>query len=109
MISDDYFIDIHNDDFDRGRKYFVLVIYDIVDNKRRSKIAKTLKRYAFRVQKSAFEAHLTPSKYDILVSILTNLIDDKEDSVRIYKIRGKAAILSMGIGRSPDDEEVIII
>ena len=35
------------------RRYIVLVIYDIVENKRRSKMVKCLERYGVRVQKSA--------------------------------------------------------
>ena len=37
-------------------KQFILIIYDIVDNKRRVKFAKFLEGYGKRVQKSAFEA-----------------------------------------------------
>ena len=39
-----------------SKKLFVLVIYDIIDNKRRVKFAKEMSGYGFRVQKSAFEA-----------------------------------------------------
>ena len=37
---------------------FVLIIYDIVDNGRRVKLAKYLQGYGFRVQKSAKEIEL---------------------------------------------------
>ena len=40
------------------RRYIVLVIYDIVDNKRRNHMVACLERYGVRVQKSAFEAFL---------------------------------------------------
>ena len=36
------------------KRYIVLVIYDIVDNKRRNRMVKCLERYGVRVQKSAF-------------------------------------------------------
>ena len=39
-----------------SKKLFVLVIYDIIDNKRRVKFAKEMSGYGFRGQKSAFEA-----------------------------------------------------
>ena len=39
-----------------SKKLFVLIIYDIVDNKRRVRFAKKMSGYGFRVQKSAFEA-----------------------------------------------------
>ena len=41
------------------RRYIVLVIYDITENKRRNRMVKCLERYGVRVQRSAFEAFLT--------------------------------------------------
>ena len=37
------------------RRYIVLVIYDISENRRRARMVKCLERYGVRVQKSAFE------------------------------------------------------
>lgn len=45
------------------QKSLILVIYDITDNKRRSKLVKILESYGFRVQKSAFEARLSDKQY----------------------------------------------
>ena len=45
-------------------KQFILIIYDIVDNKRRIKFAKFLEGYGKRVQKSAFEAMLSSQRYE---------------------------------------------
>jgi CRISPR-associated protein Cas2 len=42
-----------------NRTYFVVVSYDITDDKRRVRMAKTLLGYGQRVQYSVFEAHLT--------------------------------------------------
>lgn len=39
-------------------KMFVLVIYDISDNRRRASLAKILAGFGYRVQESAFEAML---------------------------------------------------
>ena len=36
------------------RQLYVLIIYDIVDNKRRNHFAREMNGYGFRVQKSAF-------------------------------------------------------
>ena len=62
----------------------VLIIYDIENNKKRTKLAKHLQRYGFRVQKSAFEGIIKENKYDKLVKELAVYGSDK-DSVRIYK------------------------
>ena len=39
-------------------KISALIIYDICEDHKRSKLAKLLKGYGFRVQKSAFEVEL---------------------------------------------------
>ena len=41
---------------------FSLLIYDIIDNKRRTKFAKFMESYGKRVQKSAFELRLDKKK-----------------------------------------------
>ena len=50
------------------KKLYVLIIYDIVDNKKRLAFAKKLNGYGFRVQKSAFEAMITEN-WTVCVSI----------------------------------------
>ena len=45
------------------RTIYLLVIYDIVSNKRRNAFAKAMNGYGFRVQKSAFEAMVTKALY----------------------------------------------
>ena len=89
-------------------KRFVLIIYDIVDNKRRVKFAKLLSGYGFRVQKSAFEAMLSRQKYEKLISEIPGMIKS-EDSVRVYKIAGKGQVSSWGEGTQWEEEEVILI
>ena len=66
------------------RRYIVLVIYDITENKRRNRMVKCLERYGVRVQRSAFEAFLTKKKYECLVGEAQHLIDGATDSLRIY-------------------------
>ena len=44
------------------RRYIVLVIYDISENRRRAQMVKCLERYGVRVQKSAFEGFLSEKK-----------------------------------------------
>ena len=91
-------------------KQFILIIYDITDNRRRLKFAKLLEGYGKRVQKSAFEAMLTPSSYEKLVSQIPSYIDYKkgEDNVRIYRITGKGKVTAWG--EVPDFiEEIVVI
>lgn len=94
------------DEWESG-KQFVLIIYDIVDNRRRIKFAKLLEGYGKRVQKSAFEAMLTEQSYDKLIRQIPAHINRNEDSVRIYKITGKGKVQSWGA--EPSFEEDIIL
>lgn len=87
---------------------YVLIIYDIVNNSKRTKFAKFLLGYGFRVQKSAFEARLTYKKYDKLVAEIPGFITS-EDSVRLYKIIGEGQVLSWGEEFKEEQEEIILI
>ena len=90
-------------------KQFILIIYDIVDNKRRVKFAKFLEGYGKRVQKSAFEAMLSSQRYEKMVREIPKYIElkDNEDNVRIYRITGKGKVTSWGT--VPEFEEEIIL
>lgn len=89
-------------------KEFALIIYDIVDNRKRVKFARLLSGYGKRVQKSAFEAMLTKQKYNKLVGEIPKYIDKTEDNVRIYRITGKGKVTAWG--EVPEfDEEIILI
>ncbi len=87
--------------------YLVLVIYDIPDNRRRTRFAKFLESYGFRVQKSAFEAQLNKTIYETLVASIPQHIG-QEDNVRVYKIRGTSEVIAWG-SKVEDQEEVIIV
>lgn len=57
--------------------------YDVVENKRRRKIAHLLEGAATRVQKSVFETRMTKAQADALAQRLASLLGD-EDSLRLY-------------------------
>lgn len=82
--DEDYYFQI-SDELESDKE-FVLIIYDIVDNRKRVKLAKLLSGYGKRVQKSAFEAMLTTQRYNKLIEEIPRYIDKTEDNVRIYKI-----------------------
>lgn len=91
-----------------SNKVLALVIYDIVDNKKRTKLAKYLTGYGFRIQKSAFEAVLSAKKYEAMVSGL-KLFLGSEDRIRVYKIVGYSEVTVIGRNDKYSCEEVIII
>lgn len=69
--------------FDR-RLY--LICYDIVDNRRRNRVAKVLTGYGMRVQKSVFECFLNEPRLKALRQRLKKEIKAAEDQIRIYDL-----------------------
>jgi len=65
---------------------FVLIAYDIRDDKIRTRLLKMLKGYGERVQYSVFEAWITPAVFKILKKKIAKLIDLEKDSVRYYHL-----------------------
>lgn len=63
---------------------FVVVSYDISDDKRRTKIMKTLRDFGQHVQYSVFECDLKPQVYERMRQRLKRFITDKDDSLRFY-------------------------
>ena len=92
-----------------SKKVFVLIIYDIIDNKRRTKFAKEMCGYGFRVQKSAFEALLGEAQLRTLEGSIDRLINPAEDSVRIYSITGYGQVRLFGQNTKIEAEDVIIL
>lgn len=104
--KENYFFDVPNNV--DNNKVFVLIIYDIVDNKKRVKLAKLLQGYGFRIQKSAFEAIITKKKYKKLLKEL-EFFESFEDSIRVYKIIGKGQITVIGKSVDNGQEDIILI
>ena len=62
---------------------FVVICYDIPDDKRRNRVGKLLEGYGNRVQKSVFECDLKPDNLSTLKLRLGKMIK-KEDTLRYY-------------------------
>ena len=63
----------------------VWVMYDIVDDRARNKVAKACKQAGlYRVQYSVFLGKITANDKDSLSLYIEELIDEKEDSVYIF-------------------------
>lgn len=63
---------------------FVVVSYDISEDKRRTKIHEILKSYGQWMQYSLFECNLTKTEYAKLRSRLNKIINFETDSIRFY-------------------------
>ena len=89
-------------------KVFVLIIYDIIENKKRIKLSKMLLGYGFRIQKSAFEAVISKKKYNELLERLPAYAS-AADSIKVYKIIGRGQVVSFGKAEENKNEDVIVI
>ena len=81
----------------------------MVDDKKRLKLSKMLLGYGERVQRSAFECHLTLRQYEEMMKKALYFIDEKEDLLRIYKLTGNASINVWGKIPATEDEDIVII
>ncbi len=90
---------------------FVMLSYDISSNKKRAQVAKYLKDFGQRVQKSVFEFNINQSQYDEIKRQLKKMINLKRDGVRFYRFCqgcvGKVQI--DGWGQVTEDEDFNLI
>lgn len=64
----------------------VVVSYDVVDDRLRTRVARTLERFGDRVQGSVFECHLTADEYVELTDVLGALVEGEAATVRCYRL-----------------------
>ena len=94
---------------EENRSYVVLIIYDITDNRRRSRMVKCLEGYGIRVQKSAFEAYLTKRKCEEMAGKAAQFIQDNTDSLRIYLLANRRLVRSWGAKVPIIEQDSIIV
>ncbi len=79
---------------------FVLITYDITDNKRLNRMHKLLKNYGIPVQYSVFECDLEPAKVEEARLLALEIMDPEEDGLLIYPVcrdcRNKVQISGQG-------------
>jgi len=80
---------------------FVVVVYDIAEDRRRLKLMKLLEGYGRRVQESVFECDLEAKDYRKMMQRLQRLISPRADNVRCYHLCGADVkqIETLGVGR----------
>ena len=100
--------EMEKEDHNVNNKIFVLIIYDIIENKKRVKFSKFLEGYGFRIQKSCFEAVLLKRIYGKLLDEIPKYVSEG-DSIRIYRLRGENVVTVFGENDDMVQEEVIII
>lgn len=70
-----------------SRKTFIVVAYDLSDDRRRTRLHKRLKSYGLGVQYSVFECLLTPAQFKTMKQMVRAHLKTKEgDRVRYYQL-----------------------
>ena len=89
----------------------ILVSYDVVDDRRRTRLAHSLKDFGRRVQYSVFECELDDRQIELLQSRVVGFIETEEDSVRIYKFCAacRARVEILGLGGPSEAPDVFIL
>ena len=107
-FADDFFNN-YEQPYNEYEDYFVIVIYDICNNKRRTRVSKCLESYGFRIQESAFECFLAKTKIKKMEKELKKNINLVEDSVKIYRMDGNDSAIGLGIAKEHKIEPFIVI
>ncbi|MFB3787124.1 MAG: CRISPR-associated endonuclease Cas2 [bacterium] len=91
--------------------YFVMVTYDVRENRRRAKIANELKNYGQRVQYSVFECRVDADHDRKMREIIGKLISEEEDNLRYYCLCETCVqnVEIVGSGHITEDEDMWIV
>ena len=86
----------------------MIVIYDIADPRRLNRVAKVIKDYGTRVQKSKFEVTVGTGLFAEMKSRIEEIIEPTEDGVKYFplcdKCAGTVEIIGQGVFNDPDEE-----
>ena len=86
----------------------MIVAYDIADPRRLNKVAKIIKDYGVRVQKSIFEVDVIGRRFHEMKARVEDLIKASEDGVKYFplceKCAGTVEIIGQGVFIVPDEE-----
>lgn len=85
---------------------YVLVSYDVVDDRTRGKVMRFLKDFGERVQLSVFECDMDEDRCRRMKTGLLQLIDSEKDRVRCYRLCRDCLdrVVVSGWGEVPRDE-----
>jgi len=86
------------------------VVYDISEHYERARIARVLKEFGFRVQKSVFECRLTKTGKNKLIEKLKAL-KITSGSIKIYRLEysWKACTIGVSEKKSFDEDNIYFI
>ncbi len=90
----------------------LVVAYDVIEDRRRVRLARFLMGFLDRVQKSVFEGKMEEKRLGAMKSGIEKIIDQDEDNVRIYDLcaRCAPAVVVMGtavVVEEPDQDVIV--
>ena len=89
----------------------IIVAYDIVRNKRRTKLHKFLRELGINTQKSVFECEVSREELRLLRRYAATRLDMREDSLNIYHLCRRCAeqaeVQGLGIKLAQLDYQII--
>jgi len=89
-----------------AKRWRYVIVYDITDDRRRTKIAHVLEAHGDRVQYSVFECHLRDEQFETLWKELGELMERAEDSLRAYRLCAGCAGWAKRAGQAGEVEDV---
>jgi CRISPR-associated protein Cas2 len=89
----------------------LVLCYDVVCDRRRARLFRTLKQYMEPVQKSVFEGVVPVRRHADLLALVGRTIDHETDSVRIYHLcRGCTPLMEhIGTAVAVHDPEADVV
>jgi len=89
---------------------FILISYDITNDRKRTRLAKKLLDFGPRVQKSVFEADVNKEELQKLKEMIGKVELGKEDSIRLYRLclECKKNVQIWGVGEVTEDKDYYI-
>ena len=90
----------------------MIAAYDIADPRRLNRVAKVLKDYGTRVQKSIFEVTVDNRVFTEMKDRIEEEIEASEDGVKYFPVCEKCAgtleVIGQGVFIDPDEEYAVL-
>ena len=95
----------------RNRRQWLVISYDSPNDKRRTKMLKTLAGYGQRVQYSVFECEVRPDDLPQLRERLEKLLQKEQDDIRLYPLceNCRRKVLMLGKAKAHSTEEFAVV
>jgi len=87
---------------------YVIIVYDIKEPKRGTKLLKFLRQHLFWIQNSVFEGEITKTQFQTIKKKITEIIKKSDDSVIYYTFDSQNYTTRGVIGMEKNDTDCFI-